>query len=58
VKGVHGIAVPFNPGRGLPVMVMSVAGAAQAFPKDQLMHFASKLITMVKSIEENLGKMP
>jgi DNA-binding IclR family transcriptional regulator len=56
VKEVHGIAVPFSPGQGLPMMAMSLAGTAQAYPAEQLLgELRAKLIETVRQVRRSLG---
>lgn len=56
VKSVHGLAVPFNPGRGLPMMAISAAGAAQLFPKQMMLgEIRPQLIQTVADIERSMG---
>ncbi|WP_432261988.1 IclR family transcriptional regulator [Cupriavidus sp. TMH.W2] len=57
VKEVHGIAAPFFPGRGLPMMALSVAGAAGYFPVSRLHEeIRPKLLETLKEIERSLGQ--
>ncbi|MGY2489385.1 IclR family transcriptional regulator [Cupriavidus sp. CP313] len=57
VKEVHGIATPLWPGRGLPLMAVSVAGAAGYFPVARLHEeIRPKLLDTVREIERNLGQ--
>ncbi|WP_346430272.1 IclR family transcriptional regulator [Cupriavidus basilensis] len=57
VKEVHGIAAPFLPGRGLPMMVISVAGAAGYFPVARLHdEIRPRLLETVREIERSLGQ--
>ncbi|WP_324291731.1 IclR family transcriptional regulator [Cupriavidus sp. D39] len=55
VKEVHGIAVPFSPGRGLPLMAISLAGAASYFPLSRLHEeLRPKLLQAVRQIRQAL----
>lgn len=57
VKDVHGVAMPFSPGRGLPMMALSVAGAAQELPAGRLLgEIRDKLVGTVHKIEQSLGQ--
>ena len=57
VKEVHGIATALWPGRGLPLMTISVAGAAGYFPLARLHEeIRPKLLDTVKEIEKHLGQ--
>jgi DNA-binding IclR family transcriptional regulator len=57
VKEIHAIAVPFNPGGGLPLMAVNAAGPAQNFPREKLLgEVRPKLIEVVRSIEERVGQ--
>lgn len=57
VKDVHGIATAFWPGRGLPLMTLSVAGAAGYFPVKHLHEeIRPRLLETVRDIERNLGQ--
>lgn len=57
VKEVHGIATALWPGRGLPLMAISVAGAAGYFPLARLHEeIRPKLLETVKEIEKHLGQ--
>ena len=59
IKEVHGIATPLWPGRGLPLMTISVAGAAGYFPVARLHEeIRPKLLDAVREIERNLGQRP
>lgn len=59
IKEVHGIATPLWPGRGLPLMTISVAGAAGYFPVARLHEeIRPKLLDTVREIERNLGQYP
>lgn len=59
IKEVHGIATPLWPGRGLPLMTISVAGAAGYFPVARLHEeIRPKLLDSVREIERNLGQRP
>jgi DNA-binding IclR family transcriptional regulator len=55
-KEINGIAVPFQPGGGLPLMVINAAGPAQSMSRDTLLgEVRPKLIAMVREIEQGLG---
>jgi len=55
VKEVHGIAVPFFPGRGLPIMGISLAGAASHFSLSRLHEeLRPKLLQTVERILQSL----
>ena len=57
VRDVHGIATCFAPGRGLPTMALSVAGAAQFFPTKRLREeIRPKLLDTLHQIEQGLGR--
>ncbi|WP_354684674.1 IclR family transcriptional regulator [Cupriavidus necator] len=57
VKEVHGIATPIWPGRGLPPMAISVAGAAGYFPVARLHEeIRPRLLETVREIERSLGQ--
>lgn len=57
VKEVHGIAVPFAPGRGLPLMAISIAGAASYFPVSRLHDdLRPKLLQAVRQVQQALGQ--
>lgn len=57
VREVHGIATPIWPGRGLPPMAISVAGAAGYFPVARLHEeIRPKLLETVREIERSLGQ--
>jgi DNA-binding IclR family transcriptional regulator len=57
VREVHGIAMPFNPGRGLPMMTISVAGAAQDFPREHMENTVrAQLVETVRQVERCLGQ--
>lgn len=57
VREVHGVATTLNPGRGLPLMAMSAAGAAQYFPEARLRdEVAPRLLETVREIERRLGQ--
>ncbi|SCU76703.1 Transcriptional regulator, IclR-family [Cupriavidus necator] len=57
VKEVHGIAAPIWSGRGMPLMCISVAGAAGYFPVDRLHgEIRPKLLEAVREIERTLGQ--
>ncbi len=57
VKEVHGIAVPFSPGGGLPMMTIGVAGAAQYFPAEHLLNdIRPRLIETVRKVQASLGQ--
>ncbi|WER49861.1 IclR family transcriptional regulator [Cupriavidus sp. WKF15] len=59
IREVHGIATPLWPGRGLPLMTISVAGAAGYFPVARLHEeIRPKLLDTVREIERNLGQRP
>lgn len=59
IREVHGIATPLWPGRGLPLMTISVAGAAGYFPVARLHEeIRPKLLDTVREIERNLGQYP
>jgi hypothetical protein len=48
--------VPFQPGGGLPLMVINAAGPAQSISRDTLLgEVRPKLIAMVREIELGLG---
>lgn len=52
---VNGIAVPFNPGGGLPPMVVGVSGPAQYFPAARLLEeVRPQLLDVVRQIEARL----
>ncbi|MGF6903611.1 IclR family transcriptional regulator [Paraburkholderia sp. GAS348] len=58
LKGVSGIAMPFNPGRGLPLMVVNAGGATQDFPAERLFEeVRPKLIQVVNRIRLELGQI-
>jgi DNA-binding IclR family transcriptional regulator len=55
-KEINGIAVPFMPGGGLPLMVINAAGPAQSVSKETLLEqVRPKLIATVREIEQALG---
>jgi DNA-binding IclR family transcriptional regulator len=57
VREVHGIAMPFRPGRGLPPMTISVAGAAQDFPRARMEEVVrARLVETVRQVERCLGQ--
>jgi DNA-binding IclR family transcriptional regulator len=59
IREVHGIATPLWPGRGLPLMAISVAGAAGYFPVARLHdEIRPKLLDTIREIERNLGQRP
>jgi len=58
LKGVSGIAMPFNPGRGLPLMVVNAGGATQDFPAERLFQeVRPKLVDVVNRIRLELGQL-
>ncbi len=53
---INGIAVPSQPGGGLPLMVINAAGPAQSMSRDTLWNeVRPRLIAMVREIEQGLG---
>jgi DNA-binding IclR family transcriptional regulator len=55
-KEINGIAVPFQPGGGLPLMVINAAGPAQSMSRDTLWdEVRPRLIATVRDIEQGLG---
>ena len=55
-KEINGIAAPFMPGGGLPLMVINAAGPAQSVSKETLLEqVRPKLIATVREIEQALG---
>lgn len=57
VREVHAVATPLNPGRGLPLMALSAAGAAQYFSAERLREeIRPKLLDAVREIERRLGQ--
>jgi len=57
VREVHAVATALNPGRGLPLMALSAAGAAQYFPEARLRdEIRPKLLETVREIERRLGQ--
>ncbi|WP_454724886.1 MULTISPECIES: IclR family transcriptional regulator [Cupriavidus] len=54
---VHAVAMPFSPGHGLPMMAVSVAGAAQYFPAARLLgEVRARLVGTVREIGRGLGQ--
>ncbi len=57
MQEVHAVAMPFSPGHGLPMMALSVAGAAQYFPAARLLgEVRAKLVETVREIGRGLGQ--